>query len=195
MLELRLGSVFIYLMSKFETIMKTLKYLSVLSLFILCACGSSERVITDDGTVYEVKGNTIINNASDVTAKLSSEEQSSIHKLLTKKTKAQSVAEKELNALEKAIEEQKQIEDKAKAEQRNLKAKLNALQDKLRVSQDVRDDYAEAKKRYIENHQEFENLKSDGKLSPNDIKDWKEKLAKLERDVNETKLRLEKIKG
>ena len=50
--------------------MKYQKLIYCLLVGLIVSCGSSERVITADGKVYEVKGSTIKNNGDDVTESL-----------------------------------------------------------------------------------------------------------------------------
>ena len=173
--------------------MKSLKLLILLILSLSYSCGSSERIITDDGTVYEVKGDTVENNGVDVTENLSASEKASINDLVKRKEKAQSAAQKEQDALEKAIDEQKQIQQKAELKQKELKAKLDALQNQLKESQDARDDYAKIKKRYNEEEKEYKRLESNGELSAIEIKEWKDKLAKLKLEVDQAQSRLKKF--
>ena len=53
-----------------------MKFKTMLSLIIisaLFACGTTNRVITDDGKVYEIKGDEFFNNDKNVTEQLSSD--------------------------------------------------------------------------------------------------------------------------
>ena len=54
---------------------------------ILLSFGSNERVITNEGKVYKVKGNEFYNNGKDVTNKLSSIEKERIQSILEKRLK------------------------------------------------------------------------------------------------------------
>ena len=52
--------------------MKRLQIVTIITIAaILFSCASSERVITNDGKVYKVKGDSFYNNGEDVTKELS----------------------------------------------------------------------------------------------------------------------------
>lgn len=171
--------------------MKTLRILSVLiTLLFLASCGSSERVITNDGKVYEVKGSTIKNNGVEVTERLSDAEKESINALLDKKEKAREAFEKEYKTLEEAIAKQQDLQKAAENKQEELEDKLEILENNREEKQDARDNYATIKERYNNKKKEFKKLKKEGELSPNDVKRWKEKLSQLKSEVMEAKNKL-----
>ena len=171
--------------------MRIMRKLNVLFvLFILTSCGSSQRVITEDGKVYEVSGNTIKNNDVNVTESLSTEEKESINKVIERKEKAKKAFEKEHKDLEDAIEKQEDIQRAAEKKQNELQDKLETLENNFEKKQDVRDNYATIKERYTDKKNKFKKSKKEGKLSPNDIIDWKEELAKLKSELNDAKNKL-----
>lgn len=172
------------------TILKQIPIL--LTLLILGSCGSGERVITDDGKVYEVNGNTIEKNGVEVTENLSSSEKTSIDAFIDKKEKIRQAFEDQQKALESAIEKQEAIQDKAEAKQNDLENQLETLEENFEAKQDAKDNYASVKKRYDDKKLKFKKLKKEGELSPNDIKDWKEKLSKLSEKVKAAKKELDK---
>ena len=170
-----------------------LRKLTILfTLIILTACGSSERVITDEGKVYEVKGNTIKNNGVNVTDSLSADEKEAINTVKERKEEAKKAFEKQQKELEDAIEKQDDIQKVARKKQNELEEKLKILENNLENKQDVRDNYATIKKRYIDKKNKFKKLKKEGKLSPNDIKDWKEKLSALKERVKQANIEMNK---
>ena len=65
--------------------------------FTLLNCGSSERVITDEGRVYAVDGKTIKNNGVEVTENLSDEKKEAINNLLERKKEARKDFEQQQN--------------------------------------------------------------------------------------------------
>ncbi len=171
----------------------TMKFQNIImcfSLVLMLSCGSSERVITDEGKVYEVKGNTIKNDGNNVTKNLSAEEKEAINTVLERKENAKKAFDKKQKELEDAIEEQENIQEAAENKQKELEEELETLEDSLKESQDARDNYATIKARYNDKRNKFRKLKKEGKLSPNDIEDWKEKLEKIKEDVNEAKNKL-----
>ena len=168
--------------------MKILRNLSVLlTLLIFASCGSSERVITDQGKVYEVNGSKIKMDGVEVTESLSASEKESINALLEEKEKASKVFEKEHKALEDAIAKQQDIQKEAKNKQDELEDKLESLENTREEKQDARDNYATIKERYNKKKIEFKKLKKEGELSPNEANKWKEKLSNLKSEVMEAK--------
>ena len=79
-------------------IMKATKTLQLIFLIFLVfsvfTCGNSKRVITDDGKVYNVDGNTIKRNGKEVTDKLNRSEIEKIEQLLKEKEDLQEAEEK-----------------------------------------------------------------------------------------------------
>jgi chromosome segregation ATPase len=173
--------------------MKYRKILYLLFTILIVSCGSSERVITSDGNVYEINGNTIKNNGIEVTENLSKEKKEAINELLEKKKEAQKVFEQEKKDLEKAISNQRDIQKEAKEKEKELENELDTLEDNFENKLDVKDNFASLKKRYVEKQKEFRKLKKQGELSPNDIKDWKEKLNTLKKKVNKAKAEMNKL--
>ncbi|WP_299102315.1 hypothetical protein [uncultured Winogradskyella sp.] len=168
--------------------MKILKRPAILLLLIVFAsCGSSQRVITDDGKVYEVEKKAIKSNGVDVTDDLSAAEKASINNLIKEKEEVKKAYDKQYEELEKAIEKQKKVKEEAENNQKKLEEKLKNLESYLEEKQDSRDDYATAKERYNNKKAKFKKLKKEGKLSPNDIEDWKGKLKDLKDKVREAK--------
>ncbi len=173
--------------------MKFIKHI-LLFLFLiqLIACGSSQRVITKDGEVYNVNGKTIKQNGIDVTDDIKDSQRETIENLIDRKEKLEKAEEDKQKSLEKAIKEQEQIEKSAIDKQRELKDQLDALQTKTKARQDARDDYAKIKLRYSEEKKTFKTLKEKGELSKIEQKEWEAKLKKLEVEVEKAKVELDK---
>ncbi|WP_299120524.1 hypothetical protein [uncultured Winogradskyella sp.] len=175
--------------------MNTLRQLVKLSLIFLIfiSCGSSERVITDEGKIYNVDGKAIKKNGVNVSSELDASQKEKIDDLLNQKEEQEKAEAKRQKELEKAIETQEKIENDAKERQRELKSQLDALQDKIRNRQNARDDYAKIKKRFVEQQKELEKLKSNGQLSSIELKEWEAKLKKLEVEAEKAQQKLNKF--
>lgn len=163
-----------------------------LTVLTLVSCGSSKHVITDDGKVYEVKGSKIKKGGVDVTESLSSAKKITIDNLISEKEEARKIFETQQKEIEEAIAEQKRIQSEARKNQRSLERNLSDLESSLRVTQNARNNYATARGRYTKSKAEFKKLKKDGELSPNAIKDWKEKLDKLKQRAKQAKKEINK---
>lgn len=173
--------------------MKTLKKLAILLiLLIFVSCGSSERVITNQGKVYEVKGSKIENNGVEVTDSLSKTEKESINNLIKKKKEAKKVFEAQQNELEAAITEQENIQKRAKEKQEELEDKLDALEGDFEEKQDAKENFASIKMQYNKQKNKFKKLKKEGELSTKDIKDWRGKLSTLKQKVKKAKNEINK---
>ncbi|WP_179333694.1 hypothetical protein [Winogradskyella costae] len=152
---------------------------------LMMSCGSTERVITKDGNVYEIKGNSIRNNGADVTETLSEKRKSEIASTLKANRKAKVEAETledELKAKQKALKEREEaVEEKLD----ELEERQEALQEKLEAKEDARDEFLKAKKRLEKQQNKYEKLKKKGKLSTNDDTEWSEKLIDLKDALKE----------
>ena len=163
--------------------MTSIRILQLLSIMLLVGCGSSEQVITDNGEIYEVKGNTFINNGVDVTENLTKDEKDNIISILEEKREAATAAEKLQNELENKKKDLERAQKEAKEKQEELEEKQKELERKLKEKEDAREDVVKAKKRLDSEQKKYEQLKEKGKLSPRDEADWKEKLDKLEEEL------------
>ncbi|APY08168.1 hypothetical protein BWZ20_07580 [Winogradskyella sp. J14-2] len=173
--------------------MKALNYLYILLAILATSCGSYEKVIANDGTVYEVKGNKIKLNGEEVTENLSYKEQAEIKQLLADKIEERKAAEKKQKELENQKERQEEIEREAKEKQEALEEKKEALEDKLKAKKEARENYIELKRKYDKELRSFKKLKRKGELSPNDIKDWEAKLSDLKTKTTSARAELKKF--
>lgn len=163
--------------------MKTIKLLGVLAITMLVSCGSSERVITNDGEVYKVKGNNFYNNGKEVTDNLTETEKENIQNILEKRLEAEKVAEAKQEDIEKAL-------DNLKEKEKELKDKQKQLEDKIKNRQEARDDFFDLRKNLDEVKEEYKKLKDKGELSPNDDIKWQKRLIKLETELKEAELKI-----
>ena len=165
----------------------------IASIGLFLACGSTERVITDDGKIYEVKGDTFMNNGVDVTQSLTNEEKENIKKSLEEKIEAREASEKIQNELEDKQRELEKVQEEARRKENELKEKQEKLESKRDDLKDAKDDYAKSKKRLTSKMDKFQNLKEKGRLSPKDEEKWLEKIKDLKMEVNEAKTKLEAL--
>ena len=173
--------------------MKFIKILYLWLLILFVSCGGYEQVITEDGSIYEVKGNKIKSNGDDITETLSYDERENIKNLVSQKKQAEKEAEKLKKELEEQKERQEEIEKEAQEKQKALEDKKEALEDKLKAKKESRENYIELKKKYDKEYKKYQKLKRKGELSPNDITNWEEKLNKLKNEVEEARNELEKF--
>jgi chromosome segregation ATPase len=169
---------------------------TVLIVFIIfmTACSSGERIITDDGKIYTVKGSKIKADGIDVTETLTEEEKNKIEDLVDSKVQEREAAEDRQDELEEKKEAQEKIEEEAEKCQEEIEKKQEELEKKRERKQEIREAYVEAKRRLEDKKDKYENLKEKGKLSPRDEAKWQKKIEKLEKEVKETKDELDKIK-
>tara|TARA_R110002049_G_scaffold37208_1_gene117489 strand:- start:53235 stop:53759 length:525 start_codon:yes stop_codon:yes gene_type:complete len=167
--------------------------LSILTV-ILVSCGSSERVITEDGTVYEVKGKKFFNKSKNVTDQLSSKDKENIKATLDKRLEAERLAEEKQEALEN---EQKRIEktiEEAEKKQKALEEKQEQLEENLEAKEDARDAILKAKSRLQDKKEKYQKLKEAGKLSLRDEEKWNGRFSDLDGDIKEAMQALENLK-
>jgi DNA repair exonuclease SbcCD ATPase subunit len=173
--------------------MKLHKIAFTIFIIFITSCGSGERVITDDGKIYTVKGNTITNKDIDVTENLSDDRRDKIQELVAEKEEAREELEKRQQELEEKKEAQEKIEKEAQERQKEIEEKQEALEKTRKEKQEAREDYVEAKNRLDEQKEEYELLKEKGELSPRDEGKWQKKFKSLKKDVRKAKNKLDKI--
>ena len=146
---------------------------------IIFTLTTKAQEVTQNGTVYKVKGKTILKEGVDVTNTLSVEDQTKIKEALLKQKaldKERSEAEK---AIKKAERDQKKAEKKQKQAEKDLKARQKA-----------QSKFEKAGKDYSNNSNKYEKLKGKGKLSPNEEAKWLKKLEDLKNDLEKAKKKL-----
>ncbi len=174
--------------------MKFVKIVSVLSVAVMVSCGSSEKVIMDDGTIYKIKSGNFYHNGKDVSEQLTGEEKEAIQNTLNKRLEAQQLAEEKKEALEEEKEKAEEALKEAKEKQEALEENQELLEEKLEAREDAREDVLKAKDRLMSKKQRYEKLKRKGKLSPRDEEKWKKRLAEYEADLNEANEVYKKLK-
>ncbi|RSK41762.1 hypothetical protein [Mangrovimonas spongiae] len=156
------------------------KLLSVVFLmFLILSCGTTHKVIMDNHEVYEVKGDKIFKDGTEVTETLKKDRRDAILDTLEERLEKQEELEEQQEALEKA---QKEAEEQQKEIEKELKEK-----------EDAREAFFDAKEKLKDQKNKYERLHKNGKLSPNDEEKWAKKLKKLAEDVAEAKENLNKL--
>lgn len=150
---------------------------------IFFSCGSSERVISNEGKVYEVKGNTFYNNDVDVTDKLSSIEKQRIQSSLEKRLKAEKEAAEKQEEIKESLKELRQRE-------KGLKEKQKELKDKIEKREEARDNFFDVRNNLNDVKEDYQQLKDKGGLSLNDEAKWEKRLKKLEQKLKELELKI-----
>ncbi|QNK76615.1 hypothetical protein H7F37_10770 [Winogradskyella sp. PAMC22761] len=160
---------------------------------LMLSCGSSDRVIMTDGKVYEVKGNSIKNDGTDVTETLSKDRKFEIAATLKANNKAKAEAEQLQESLKAQQKELKKTKEEAEAKQEKLENQQEALEKKIEDKEDARKDFLKAKKRLDNQQKKFEKLKEKGKLSANDEEKWSKKLDDLEKEFEKAKEKMNNL--
>ena len=163
--------------------MKALKLIGIFTISLFVSCGSTERVITNDGEVYKVKGNNFYKNGTEVTDNLTEIEKQNIQSILEKRLEAEELAKSKQEAIEKALDD---LKDKEK----ELKQKQKALENKIKLRQEAREDFFDLRKNLDNLEAEYKTLKDEGELSPNDDTKWQKRLKKLEKELKEAELKI-----
>lgn len=176
--------------------MKRIKTLGTIAILAFCvSCGSSEKVVTKDGKIYEVKGDKIINNGEDVTNTITNDKSKTISALLKQNDEIEREAELRQKELENAIQEQKNIQDQAKEQQKLLEEQLDKLSDRLNARKEAKAEYIKLKEELQKEQNDFNAKKKEGKLSPNDISKLERKLLELEAEVERAKVKYNKLRA
>lgn len=153
--------------------------ITVIFLFFTIVIYAQE--IEYDGSFYTVKKGLIYKNGEDVTNALSKEQQSEIRAAFIEKQAEEKAAEIVEKELKKAEKEQRKLEKKQRKAERELKKKERA-----------QEAFAKAEKRHEKSLKKYNRLLRKGKLSPNDVEDWKDKLEKEEKDMQKAKRKLKR---
>lgn len=164
--------------------MRITNLICVIIILVLVSCGSSERVITNNGTVYKVKGDNFFNNGEEVTDKLTDIEKRNIQSILEKRLEAERQAKKKQDDIAEALDALKEKEKELKNEQKQLK-------DKIEKREEARDDFFEVKKKLNDLIEEYKDLKDKDELSPNDESKWQKRVERLEKKLKKAELQVE----
>lgn len=168
--------------------------LALLFITLIFSCSTTHRVITDEGKVYEVKGNKFYNNGENITQQLTSDEK----KMITATLDDRLVAEKEIKQRKDQLaDEQKRLEKAQREIRRNkkdLEKEQSRLADKIKEKEDARKNFLNATDKLQKNKERFQELQEKGKLSPNQIKKWEDRIKNLEEDLEAAKNKLNNLK-
>lgn len=160
--------------------MKIIKVLiSVWCLTAIIGCSSPQTVI-QQGVVYTIKGDKILNNGVDVSKTLSSEEKNAIETVLKERLATAEAAEKKKAAMEAKLKELESVQNKIKAEQKALDKQLKEAQKKREDKQDAREDFLKANEKLKDSEAKYKKLHQEGKLSPKNEEKWAKKLKELQ---------------
>lgn len=165
--------------------MRFIKILSVFSIAIMASCGSSQKVIMPDGTIYKVKNDRFFHNGKDISEKLTIGEKKDIESTLNERMEAQRLAEKKKKEIEAEQEKIEEALKKARERHEQLEANQEQLEEKLKAKEEAREDVLKAKERLLDKKERYEILKAKGKLSPRDEEKWQARLAELETELNQ----------
>lgn len=164
--------------------MRITKWIYIIGITILVSCGSSERVITNNGAVYTVKGNNFYNKGKDVTDKLTDIEKKSIQSILEKRLQAEEAAKEKQDEIAKSL-------DALKEKEKDLKKQQREIEDKIANREDARDNFFEVKRKLNDLKEEYKVLKDKDELSPNNESKWQKRLKKLEKKLEEAELEVD----
>ncbi len=165
---------------------KILKLLAIVTCVFAFSCGSTEKVISSDGKVYELKGNKFFNNGEDVTEVLTNEEKTELKEVLEQRLAVEEAAAKKQEALEKAQAKAEKAKKKAEKEQKRLEKRI-------KEKENARKDFFKAKDKLQSRQEKYAKLLDKGKLSPNDIEKWEKTIKGLEKDVQDAENKLKRF--
>ncbi|ALJ05858.1 hypothetical protein APS56_12280 [Pseudalgibacter alginicilyticus] len=174
--------------------MKFSKLILLIVAIILISCGSSERVITNHGTVYEVKGKKYFSNGNNVTEQLTAKEKENINRTLDTRLKAERLEVEKQEALKSEQARVKEEIEKAEEKQKALEKKQERLKDALEAKEKAREDVLKAKDKLQDKKAKYQKLKDAGKLSPRDEEKWNDRFTDLESDLEDAMQNLNKLK-
>lgn len=171
-----------------------LKYIiGTLTAFFVMTCSSHHQVIAKDGTVYEVKGNSIQQDGEDITDQLSREKKNEINELVNAKIKTEDERERELRKLRDRQKDLEKIEKEAERKRETLEEKQAELKKEQERRKRVKEDYLDAKEELQKQTKKYRKLQKKGKLDERDEQKWKRKLNKLEAKADEAKRDWDKL--
>jgi chromosome segregation ATPase len=166
----------------------TARIFKLLVVFVLTVflynCGSSHNVI-HDGKVYEVKGSEFYQAGVDVTESLSEETKTRIQEKLDTRLDLRAEEERRQEELEKMLKEQEKIQKQAEKRQAELENKQEEIEIKQEEREDARKAFIEANNKFKKEQKKYERLLEKGKLSPEEIKKWDDKIEKLKKEKDE----------
>ena len=161
---------------------------------VFFSCGSTEKVVTQQGEVFEVKGDKVFNEGKEVTSEISSYQGQEILNLKEQNDELERRFSKKQDEIEKAIVRQKEIQKEARERENVLDGKLRKLKEQVETRERAKQDYIQLNEKYNNEASKYENLKDEGKLEPEDITQWENKLNELNNELEAAKIRYNKLR-
>jgi len=156
-----------------------MKIFAVLLLSIVVTLSVHAQEVDYNGITFKIKGKSISQNGTEVSAKLSVTEQIGIREALRQQKALDDQRKRAERVVKKAENDLKNAEKKQKKAEKELKAKDKA-----------QSNYEKAGNKYNDAIKKYEKLKRKGKLSPNDEAKWLEKIDNLNEDISKAKRKL-----
>ncbi|MFB9055451.1 hypothetical protein ACFFU9_01735 [Mariniflexile ostreae] len=163
--------------------MKCNKITIVLFIFILGACASSERVITQDGKIYEVKGEAYFQNGKNVTEHLSSKDKAHISNVLENRLESERSLKREQTALKAEQDYVKQTLKEAEKKQKALENKQKRIEKGIKKKEAARERVLKVKARLNKNKEKYQKLEAKKKLSTRNKEKWERRFERDEKDL------------
>lgn len=172
-----------------------MKFLSVIVLFFGITLSAQAQEVNYNGITYKIKGKTISQNGTDVTATLSVNDQIGIREALRQQKaldEEQQKAEKALiddrKRADKALDDERKraerVVKKAEDDLKKAEKKQKKAEKELKARDKAQSNYEKAGDKYNDAINKYEKLKRKGKLSPNDEAKWLEKIDNLNKDID-----------
>ncbi len=152
---------------------------------LLVSCGSSERVIMDDGSVYTLKKNSYYQKGKDVTETLTKEDKDLIKETRDKRLEVERLAQQRQTELKEEQEKVEKALKEARKKQETIENNKEELEAVVAAREEAREAVLKAKDKSLEQQQRYQKLKEKGKLSPIDEEKWLNKLQGLEEKVKQ----------
>jgi phenylalanyl-tRNA synthetase alpha subunit len=178
-----------------------MKIFAVLLLSIVVTLSVHAQEVDYNGITYKIKGKSISQNGTDVSAKLSVTEQIGIREALRQQKAFDEQQQKSEQALieertraDKSLDEQRKraerVVKKAENDLKNAEKKQKKAEKELKARDKAQSNYEKAGNKYNDAIKKYEKLKRKGKLSPNDEAKWLEKIDNLNEDISKAKRKL-----
>lgn len=163
--------------------MRRIMYVCI-GFILMHSCGGSERVITNSGEVFELKGDSFYQNGKEVTDSLSDSEKERITSIMKKREEARAAAERKLEQLDKELE-------KLKARERSIKKVRKKVENKIEKRKAARQNFFDIKKELRALKADFKKIKKEKELSTSETIKWQERLEKLEKKLYKAELEVD----
>ena len=164
--------------------MKTTKFIITICLLFFIISVTAQKV-EYQGKEYKIKKDLIFLDGVDVTPNLTVSEQTAIKDSLKRQI-----------ALEKAEAEQKKAEKerkKAEKKQKQAEKAQKKAENEVKKREKAQSNLAKSQKKYKRDTEKYENLKTKGKLSPEDEGKWLKKLNKQKENIEKAEKKVRKM--